>query len=107
MKIDEGNNIFENMRLILPEHRTFMERAKREAEKRPMPKLSQQEQDEMTYTITEALELRQEIRIVLYHPYEHEIWIGVPEIYAGALHVWMDEEKYKVPMDRLIHVCGV
>lgn len=100
-------NVYEKMRLILPEHRSFMERAEREAKKRTKPQLSQQKWDEMSYAITEAMELQKEIRFILFDPYEDEIWTGLPEMYAGALHVWIDDERRRVPMDRLIYVYSV
>ncbi|TDY37157.1 YolD-like protein, partial [Alicyclobacillus sacchari] len=54
MNIRDGN-IFEAMRLVLPEHRALMAQIQRERTRRKRPALTEERLEEMQYTLSEAI----------------------------------------------------
>lgn len=103
MAVYDGD-VFKHMKIMLPEHITKIRHLQREVQRRKKPELSEQQREEMEYAISEAIENETELRFILFNEFEDELWCGQPEIYAGALHVWIDDERRRVPLDRLIHV---
>ncbi|WP_436664524.1 YolD-like family protein (plasmid) [Alicyclobacillus acidoterrestris] len=103
MKIDEGN-VFEMMRLVLPEHRRAMSQYQTTRELRTKPILSQQEWEEMSYMISDALDASSPVRVTLFGPLVNEVWEGVPMMYAGELHLVIDGKRRRLPTERLIAV---
>ncbi|GMA65683.1 YolD-like family protein (plasmid) [Alicyclobacillus fastidiosus] len=103
MKIDEGN-VFQMMRLVLPEHRSAMNRYENEQirQQSKPPVLSQHEWEEMSYVISDAIDAQSTVCLTLFGPLENEIWHGVPVMYAGNLHLIVDGERRRVPVDRLV-----
>lgn len=75
MKLDEGN-IFEALRLVLPEHRSVMSFVKNQRSKRTRPILSEDKLDELQYTLQEAMDTGSKVSLTLYHPYEDVILQG-------------------------------
>lgn len=78
MRLDEGN-IFEAMRLVLPEHRAVMSFVAKQNSKRERPVLAEDQMEEMQYILAEALEQQRKVRITFYHPYDDvtlEGWIS-------------------------------
>lgn len=103
MKVDKGN-VFEMRRLQLPEHRSEMRRFEHERSRRTKPVIAEHEFEEMTYTINNAIESESTVSMTLFGPFEDEVWVGVPVICAGALHLVVDGERRRVPVERLIAV---
>ncbi|MFB5192012.1 YolD-like family protein [Alicyclobacillus fastidiosus] len=105
MKIDEGN-VFEMMRLVLPEHRGAMSRYHNTKDRRTKPTLSQHEWEEMSYVISDAIDSASFVRLTLFGPIENEVCEGVPAMYAGELHLITDGGRRRIPVERLISVTG-
>ncbi|MDB5085101.1 MAG: YolD [Bacilli bacterium] len=103
MRIIDGN-IFEAMRLVLPEHRELMDRMKRESGKKEQPLLAQDELEEMQYLLSEALEGQVPLRATLFHPYGHQIVTGIPFVSAGQLFLQTADGKRSIPFDQLIRL---
>ena len=78
-------NIFEAMRMILPEHRILMDQLDHFAVPRKQPELTEDAWDEMRYTISEAIEQRQRARITLFGQREDTVIEGIPVIANGRL----------------------
>ncbi|WP_245632951.1 YolD-like family protein [Alicyclobacillus kakegawensis] len=98
-------NIFEAMRILLPEHRTTAERYRRQRARRRPPELFEDELAEMQYVLSEAIEQRRPVRLTLFHPSEDVVIEGVPELRGGRLWLWQADGN-RVPVDyrRLIRV---
>jgi len=86
MKINEGN-IFEAMRLVLPEHRAVMNLVTKEMSKRERPALTEDEYVQMQYVLAEALELERCVRVQLFRPYEDKVIMGVPSLKGNKLYL--------------------
>lgn len=86
VRIDEGN-IFELMRLVLPEHREMMERMKKKMQVHKIPVLAEDKMEQMQYTLQDALENEQPIRVTLYNPFEDEIHEGIPIMKGNKLYL--------------------
>ncbi len=102
MNINEGN-IFEAMRLVLPEHRGAMSEWKRQRSKREPPVLSEDEIQDMQYILKEALENGSKVRLKLFGEYSDAVIEGVP-FYDGRLRAATDEGVLIVDVERLIAV---
>lgn len=102
MKINEGN-IFEAMRLVLPEHRAVMKKWQSERSLRNPPTLSDDEFQEMQYTITEAVENGSRIRLTLFGASGDAVVEGIP-VYDGRLKMVTDRGAQVVDIRRLIKV---
>lgn len=92
------------MRLVLPEHRGAMSRYQTAKECRTKPVLSQHEWEEMSYTISDAMDEGSPVCVTLFGPHENEVWEGVPVMYAGNLHLVIDGERRRIPVDRIVSV---
>ncbi|SFV10445.1 YolD-like family protein [Alicyclobacillus macrosporangiidus] len=98
-------NIFEAMRILLPEHRATVERYRERRSRRRPPDLSEDELSEMQYVLAEAVEERKVVRLTLFGPIQDEVLEGVPELLGGRL--WLSRTGGKrVPIDcrRLVRV---
>ncbi|MFD2172441.1 YolD-like family protein [Tumebacillus lipolyticus] len=96
MRIADGN-IFEAMRLVLPEHREAMKRAAVEAKKRSKPTLDEDAWQEIQYTLQEAMERQLPVAVTLFRPLEDEVLIGAPMMRSGSL--WLHTEDGALPID--------
>jgi hypothetical protein len=98
-------NIFEAMRILLPEHRETTERYRRQRERRRPPELFEDELAEMQYVLSEAIEQRRPVRLTLSYPSEDVVIEGVPEFAGGRLCVCQAGGN-RVPVDcrRLVRV---
>jgi hypothetical protein len=104
MRITDGN-IFEGMRLLLPEHREVMEEMQKEQKRRCRPELSEDELSEMQYALTEAMEQRRMVRLTLFGPVQDEVLEGVPEWRGGRLCVQTaDGRRVSLDVQRLLRV---
>jgi hypothetical protein len=103
MKITDGN-IFEAMRLMLPEHRELMRQSEQERTKQEQPILSEDEWTEMGYILGEALQYKSKIRVTLFDPSQNVVWEGVPVIKNGELRLQTDEGICRVPMKKVMKI---
>jgi hypothetical protein len=103
MKITDGN-IFEAMRLVLPEHRELMRQSEQERTKRKQPILSEDEWTEMGYILGEALQYQYKIRVTIFDPTQNVVREGVPVIKNGELRLQTDEGIYRVPMKKVVKI---
>lgn len=104
MRITDGN-IFEGMRLVLPEHREVMQEMRSERKCRRPPELSEDELSEMQYVLAGAIEGRKVVRLTLFDPIQDEVLEGVPELKGGRL--WLrqaDGNRVLVDYRRLMRV---
>ncbi|GAX89878.1 YolD-like family protein [Effusibacillus lacus] len=106
MRIIDGN-IFEAMRLVLPEHRELMERSKQESKKRKQPILSEDEWSQMGYILGESMQHKHKIRITLFDPHEDVVWEGTPLIKDGKLHLQTYDGIRQVPLKRVVKIEGI
>ncbi|BCJ86741.1 YolD-like family protein [Effusibacillus dendaii] len=103
MRIVDGN-IFEAMRLMLPEDRELMERSRRESTRRRLPIISQDAWNEMAYILDEALHQKQPIRITLFEPHEDVIWEGIPVVKNGHLKLQTADGIRQIPLEKVIRM---
>ena len=102
MRISEGN-IFEVMRLVLPEHRGVMAGWKRERSGQESPALSEDEIANMHYILSEAIAHRTSVRLQLVEAGVNRLLEGVP-VYDGRLRIVNAEGDFPVLAERLLRV---
>jgi C4-type Zn-finger protein len=78
MRIIDGN-IFEGMRIILPEHREAMKRIESEAKRQPRPVLDEQKIEEMARVLADAIQDQRPITVIVYRPFGPDRVVIVPE----------------------------
>ncbi|WP_258112171.1 YolD-like family protein [Alicyclobacillus sp. SP_1] len=100
MNINEGN-IFEAMRLVLPEHRRIMESWQCARSERIPPVLSEDELEQMQYTLSDALQTGSRVRLTMFHEYGDAVLEGVP-MHDGRLKIVTDDGVRVVDVGRLI-----
>jgi hypothetical protein len=100
------DNIFEAMRLVLPEHRARMGQYEREQEanQRKKPVVSQERYAEFSLVIAEAVMEKAKIRITLFNKYGDECINGIPMMDRGRLRLATDEGVMEIPVKRVINV---
>ncbi len=97
-------NLFESMRLILPEHRVTQKSVERELSKQSKPVLSEDQYEEMQTTIVEAIENGSLVKLTLFGEYGNKTIVGHPIAGNGRLRLCIDEGTESVPLDKLIGV---
>lgn len=102
--ISDGN-IFETMRLVLPEHRARMEefQREREASERKLPVISQDRYVEFSVTIAEAIMNKDRIKVTLFGKYHDEHVEGIPIMDQG-LRLVTEQSVVEIPRKRVIDV---
>jgi hypothetical protein len=78
MRIIDGN-IFEGMRIILPEHREAMRRLKTEAKIQPRPVIDEQKFEEMSRVLADAIQDQCPITVIVYKLFGPDRVVIVPE----------------------------
>ncbi|GMA59362.1 hypothetical protein GCM10025858_38650 [Alicyclobacillus sacchari] len=86
MNIRDGN-IFEAMRLVLPEHRTLMAQIQRERTRRKRPALTEERLEEMQYTLSEAIREGFAVRVTVFTPERDVVLVGRVSVYGRELRV--------------------
>lgn len=104
MGITDGN-IFEAMRLVLPEHRELMEQAKRKSNQVEKPILSEDELIEIHYSLSEAIENQTEVEVTIYHENSCQVLRGIPQVSNEVLHLNTPTGVTKVPFELLLKLC--
>ncbi|MHB1627486.1 MAG: YolD-like family protein [Bacilli bacterium] len=102
MRISEGN-IFEAMRLVLPEHRGVMAAWMGERSEPGYPALSEDEVANMHYILSQAIAHRTPVRLQLVEAGVYRLLEGVP-VYDGRLRVVNAEGDFPVLAERLLRV---
>lgn len=95
-------NIFESLRLVLPEHRMMMKKIESEQVRQTRTALSEDQHEEMQYIIGEAIENRLQVRMTLFGIYENKIIIGHPYIGNGRLKMRSEDGIETIPLDKLV-----
>jgi hypothetical protein len=103
MRISEGN-IFEAMRLVLPEHREKMTQFERESRKASPPVLAPDKQYEMHCILETAIREGREIQITRFNPNENERLTGIPYFKGGKLLLASGNEIYVLTMGQIINI---
>lgn len=103
MRINEGN-IFEAMRLVLPEHRGAMKRWNQQRNIQKCPTLSNDEFEQMWFTVTEAIDTGRDVRITLFGEYGNTVWEGKPKAENGQLIIRTSEGVKRVITERLLKI---
>ncbi len=103
LKITDGN-LFEAIRLMLPEHREKMKEVERELQKHARPKLSEDAFQEMTNIFSDCAANGHSVQIALFDEYEDELWTGTPIVRDGRLFLQRGRETWPIPVDRVIHI---
>jgi C4-type Zn-finger protein len=78
LRIIDGN-IFEGMRIILPEHREAMKRLETEEKRQPRPVLDEQKIEEMSRVLADAIQDQRPITVTLNKPFGQDRVEIVPE----------------------------
>lgn len=103
MRISEGN-IFEAMRLVLPEHRAKMNDFEREMHQAVRPMLAADKQNDMHYVLEAAIANGRKVQVTLYGPDENCILTGVPSTKGGKLFLTNRDGVHPLSPNRLIDV---
>ncbi|MBF8376471.1 YolD-like family protein [Alicyclobacillus mali] len=86
MNIRDGN-IFEAMRLVLPEHRALMAQIQRERMKRKRPVLTEERLEEIQYTLSEAILEGNAVRVTVFTPERDVVLMGHVSVSGRELRV--------------------
>lgn len=103
MRIEEGN-IFEVTRLVLPEHRAVMGFMSKQKSKRARPILTEDQLDEMQYTVSEALDRGRRVRISLYHPYDDIALEGILSVSGTTILIHTADGIIQATIGNIIRV---
>lgn len=103
MNIRDGN-IFEAMRLVLPEHRELMAKIQRERAKRKRPVLAEERLDEMQYVLSEAIRERRAVRITVFTPERDVVLVGHVSVCDRELRVRTTDGEQVVRLDDVIEI---
>ena len=86
MNIRDGN-IFESMRLVLPEHRALMAQIQRERMKQKRPVPTEERLEEMQYTLIEAIRKGRAVRVTVFTPELDVVLVGSVSVRGRELRV--------------------
>jgi hypothetical protein len=97
-------NIFEAMRLVLPEHREKMREAEREEGKQEPPLLADDAVEAIQRVIGQALRRALRLRVTWFDPHGNVEWEGVPVLSPdGQLDLrGADGVTRRVPLDKVV-----
>lgn len=98
-------NLYESMRLILPQHRQKMEEYERDINmaKRQQPLISEHQYAEFSQTISDAILNQSEIEVTLFKKSGDEVITGIPYMDRG-LCIQTDIGKERIPTERVTNV---
>ncbi|WP_304595886.1 YolD-like family protein [Alicyclobacillus sendaiensis] len=86
MNIRDGN-IFEAMRLVLPEHRALMVHIQRERARRKRPAVTEERLEEMQYALSEAIREGRAVRVTVFTPERDVVLVGRVSVHGRELRV--------------------
>lgn len=103
MQIGEGN-IFEAMRLVLPEHRELMERIARDRTRGKQPILAEDQYEEMQRTLQQAIAEQTPICVTVWADYERRTHCGLPVWYGQTLRLTSEEGTQIIQLTAILHI---
>ena len=106
MNIRDGN-IFEAMRLVLPEHRALMAQIQRERVKRKRPVLTEERLEEMQYALSEAIREGRAVRVTVFTPERDVVLVGHVTVRGQELRVRTTAGVQSVDVRDVVEVDGV
>jgi hypothetical protein len=97
-KLTAGSNLlWEGSRMILPEHKIAMLNQQHETTRRQRVVLDEQEWEEISAAVAESMELRKEIKLRMYHPFEEVEVIGIVDrVDQHGSRFMVDGEWFKI-----------
>jgi len=96
-------NIFEGMRIILPEHKDKMSKIEHESKKKK-PSLTEDEMAEMQYTLSEALQQELAVRILIHGPDGSKIIEGIPFMKGTKLLIETETGNKELTVKHIVKV---
>ncbi|ACV58545.1 YolD-like family protein [Alicyclobacillus acidocaldarius] len=103
MNIRDGN-IFEAMRLVLPEHRELMAQIRRERAKRKRLVLTEERLEEMQYALSEAVREGRAVRVTVFSPKRDVVLVGRVSVRGRELRVRTIDGEKVVKLDDVIEI---
>ncbi len=103
MNIADGN-IFEAMRLVLPEHRELMGELGRLTKNRQRPELADDEVAEFEYLWGEAWMGQGELEVTLFQSGDEHTICGIPLSYQPPLRLQSEHGCIMIALQDIIHV---
>lgn len=70
------NLLWESSRMMLPEHKEAILQHRRKQTESVKPQLDEQRLDELSKIMTEAVQLQEDVCIVVYHPFQRQVLCG-------------------------------
>jgi len=107
VKIGSGDNIYEGMRMIMPEHRDMINRMAREEKRRVRPILADYAIEEMGMTLSEAVAERLAIRVTLFGEWEDQMYEGVPEMRGQVMYVDDGEKRHRMELAEIVMIKNI
>jgi sulfur transfer complex TusBCD TusB component (DsrH family) len=107
MRIIDGN-IFEGMRMIIPEHRAAMLKLEQEKKRIERPQLDQDKLELMSRLITEAIQDERCVTVTVYAPYGEKQIQMVPskvDLYARQLLGHYESKNVSIPIADIVDIC--
>lgn len=104
VQIGTDDNIFEAMRLIIPEHREAMERIDRDAKRRKRPELADDAIDEMQQVLAEALKDGARIQVTVFNEWADKVYEGIPEMRGNALYIVDGDERRRMEIADVVRI---
>lgn len=104
MKVGSGDNIYEGMRMIMPEHRDMMNRIAHDEKRRVRPILADDAIEEMGMILSEAVAEGKRIRVSVFDEWEDQVYEGVPVMRGQVMYVEDGEERHRVKMADVVGV---
>jgi hypothetical protein len=97
-KLTSGSNLlWEGSRMIIPEHKIAMLDHRQESTRRQRAVLDEQAWEEISAAVAESMDLRKEIKLRLYHPFEEVEIIGIVDrVDQHGSRFMVDGEWFKI-----------
>ncbi len=103
MNIEDGN-IFEAMRLVLPEHRELMRYLEELRKSRQRPELTEDEMAEFEYLWGEAWNEQYALAVTLFHSGHEQIICGIPLTCKQPLRLQTERGCIMIPQEDIIRI---
>ncbi|MDP9729299.1 YolD-like family protein [Alicyclobacillus tolerans] len=106
MKINEGN-IFESMRLLLPEHRAASAEFRRRKERLPQPLLDEQQLESLNWAMEQLLSLHLPalIQLEVFQNGKRKPLSGwLTHATPSSLHLQAEQRTHKIPKEDILRI---
>lgn len=104
MKVGSGDNIYEGMRMIMPEHRDMMNRIARDEKRRVRPILADDAIEEMGMILSEAVAEGKRISVTVFDEWENVSYKGVPVMRGQVMYVDDGEGRHRVELSDIVDI---